>query len=294
MSNTNLAPADHATGIAQRAVQFARAARLDEFDQLPDWVTPDAHGAILAHAQGIKTRLHLLLATALLLAEKENRDCIDLALVQRAASLQTQVEPVHLAALPAAGVRHHPVWLLAVSFSIACAFLAVCLGLRLAVHNPSTVPSVHLQAAPSASGPTRSVTSPEVHRPAVPSPVPVIAPVAMPHPAPPPPAPRPPQWTTNWQPAEPTPIVIVRATEAARPRVQQLQAWIASQGWQAAVEPDRRPQRGIWVRYYYAEDGDAANRLARAALPSWVVASLVPARHGRAAPPPGTIEVHMD
>jgi hypothetical protein len=290
---------DSALVIAQRAVQLARAARLDEFGQLPDWVTPDAHDAILLHAEGGRNRLHLLLATALLLAEKENRDNIDLALVQRAASLQSQVEPVHVAAVPAAGVRHHPVWLLAVSFSIACAILAVSLGIRLAVNTHVAAPTVRTHPVPPAQKPPGPVAALAVRQLPVPAPVPVLAPAPVPRAAATPPSTQPPiqqagQTAAPWQPSEPSPIVVVRASAAAQPRVQQLQALLASKGWQVATEPNRRSKRGVWAHYFYVEDRDAANRVVAAALPPGVIPSLVLTRHGHAAPPPGTIEVHID
>jgi len=275
-------------------VQLARAARLDEFDQLPDWVTPEAYGAILAHTQGGRNRLHLLLATALLIAEKENRDNIDLALVQRAVSLQPQVEPVHVLAVPATGVRHHPIWLLAASFAIACALLATYFGFRLAVHTKAAAPAVHVQAMRPAPKPARPVAAPVVPARSVPAPVAIGASGILPHPAAPPATPHPARTAAAWQPAEPSPAVLISASAAAQQRAQQLQALLAAQGWQATAAPHKRFRRGTWAHYFYAEDRDAANRVARAALPSGVVPSLVPARHGHAAPPPGTIEIHID
>jgi hypothetical protein len=112
-----------AHGTARRAIRLAQAVRIDDLGHLPDWVTPDARGAIVGLSLGGKQRLLMVLATALFLAEREHRPRVDLALVQRAASLQAAAEQ-GLPAVQTGVLAGRRLWFLALPLAVIAAIVA--------------------------------------------------------------------------------------------------------------------------------------------------------------------------
>ncbi|HTZ72151.1 MAG TPA: hypothetical protein VMB71_15955 [Acetobacteraceae bacterium] len=275
-----------ALAVAHRLVRRALSVHIDDLAHLPDWVTPDARGAVIAEAKGGRQKLHMLLATALFLAEREHRPRVDLALLQRAASLQGAPEPT----APQAARRAPRLLIPAIAgLSLVAVLATVFLMPPPSAKAPVIAPPVRAAIVV----PTIVVTideaflqpvAPVVQVPAMLTPpAPAVSVVA----------------TANALPAAP-PVPTLRLSFPSDSPDAATQARAARSALQAAgflvnFSPDRSdsPPTAAVLRYYYAADKAAADRVAQTTGLQFTTPELVPVADRRSPPAPGTIELYL-
>jgi hypothetical protein len=280
------------------AMRYALAARLDALGMPPDFVTEEAQAAILEESGGRERRLHMLLATAMFLAETEHASQIDLALAERAASLQPAEPPAPSADLWPAVRRndYSPLRIMGVPLA------AMALAGAVFVVWPRSMP------APAPAATTTASSEPATKTPTLAAPPPATA-SATPEPA------RhlilspPPQFLdSEASSAAAFPAVAHLAPRPTRvllhffifspgsaPRARFIEQHLRAAGYEVRMLPEltRPPRRGAMVRFFHAPDRDIASLLENATELLATEPTLLPATRHRHVPPPGTIELFI-
>ncbi len=305
----------------------ALTARIDDLAKKPDLITPDARGALMTYAHGGRQRLHMLVATALFLAEKEQRPRVDLTLVQRAAALQGSELPElperHVVAGPSFWETRGP----ALAAGVLLGVMAV-LAVQRALFPPAKPVAPVAQASiapvvapPAAPMPAMHATAPAPAQPAAPAhavqtenavhaaakpanaviPAPPILPaltaVAPPAPAPvlPPPFVGQSKTAAAWRPAEPAPNLVLRFSADTNDSLAgAVSATLERAGFTVTQMPQTMPAGAqASLHYFYADDAKAAERVRSALYLGYTKPVFVYAGRQKPPPAPGTIELFL-
>jgi hypothetical protein len=304
----------------------ALTARIDDVAKTPDLITPDARGALMTYAHGGRKRLHMLVATALFLAEKEQRPRVDLTLVQRAAALHGSELPAlperHALAAPsfwesrgpalAAGVLLGVMAVLAVQRALFTPSKPVPVAATVthAAESPPAPPPKPVVAAPAAAPkPVQAAVQPQsaVHAEVKPAKPVISAPVAAPAVAvvapPAPPAVMPPpilsqsRTAAAWRPTAPAPNLVLRYsadTNASLAGARAVTATLERSGFTVTQVPQSMPGGAqASLHYFYAEDAKTADRVRRALYLGYTKPVFVFVGRHQTPPAPGTIELFL-
>jgi hypothetical protein len=279
------------------AMRHAFTTRLDALGMPADFVAPDAQAAILEQCGSSKRRLHMLLATAVFLAETEHASHIDLALAQRAASLQPPEQPptpdfwpvirrkdysslriiaVPIAAMALAGA-FFTMWPRSMPASAPVATAAASSASTTKVASVSTPPPAAISASAEPAQHLTLSPPPQFLDSEAPSPA-AYAPIGhlVPHPT----------------------CVLLHFfvfSPGSAPRARFLEQHLRAAGYEVRMLPEltRPPRRGAMVRFFHAPDRPIACLVENATVLLATEPTLLPATHHRHVPPAGTIELFI-